>query len=261
MIKCKMCGTKFTNSDGICPICGEKYEVKASPSTAASNVTASENSEEERLKLVERCSKGIVLIMTYINGKYTGKGTGWITKDGFIVTNAHVVSDDKLSLRNVTNVKCEYSNKLNLGSDSIVDLKLIAFDPNEDVAVLIPASQRHPQGVEMFDIQKELPRIGERVFTIGNPLRYKFTYMNGEVANPNYTANHKKYPVIQVATNINPGNSGGPLFNDKGEVIGMTTFLELLPKIEDGKLKTERIIGYGFCVSSMAILEVMKTIK
>ena len=261
MIKCKMCGTKFTNDSGTCPICGETYEIKKEPSTSTITSSPNDTNEEARLEMVERCSKGIVLIMTYINGKYVGKGTGWISKEGFIITNAHVVSDDKLSLSNVTGIKCEYSNALKLGSNSIVDLKLIAFEPKEDIAILVPANNKYPSGVESFSIQGQLPRIGEKVFTIGNPLRYKFTYMNGEVANPNYTTNHKKYPVIQVATTINPGNSGGPLFNDKGEVIGMTTFLELTPKVEDGKLKTERILGYGFCVSSMAILDVIKAIR
>ena len=79
-----------------------------------------------------------------------------------------------------------------------------------------------------------MPKIASEVFTIGNPEGLEKSYSKGEVS-----AYRMNYNFIQMTTPINHGSSGGPLFNNKGEVVGITsgTFKELSYVYDlDGKI-------------------------
>ena len=136
-------------------------------------------------------------------------GSGFITSsDGYILTNAHVVN-------NTTNIKVTLNDKREFQA------KLIGLDVSSDIALLkIEADNLNP--VEIGS-STEL-KVGEWVTAIGAPFGFDNTLTAGIVSakgrslpNDNYT------PFIQTDVAINPGNSGGPLFNLKGQVVGINS--------------------------------------
>ncbi|HBP00382.1 MAG: Protease Do [Candidatus Uhrbacteria bacterium GW2011_GWC2_41_11] len=147
-----------------------------------------------------------------------GGGTGFfITTDGLLVTNRHVVEDEKAQYTVMTNDGKEYVAE-------IVDL-----DPFYDIAVLKVLNQTFPTVV--FGHADSI-RIGQTVIAIGNTLsEYRNTVTKGVVSGINRRVSAYDFTrggeiiegAIQTDAAINPGNSGGPLINLKGEVIGMNT--------------------------------------
>jgi serine protease Do len=137
-------------------------------------------------------------------------GSGFIiNKEGYIVTNNHVVenaSDIKVSLTD----KDEYEAKV-IGRDPKTDVALIKIEAKKD----LPASA-------LGDSTKV--RVGEWVMAIGNPFGLGHTVTTGIVSAKGRTIGAGSYDdFIQTDASINPGNSGGPLFNMNGEVIGINT--------------------------------------
>lgn len=139
-----------------------------------------------------------------------GQGSGFIiTKDGYILTNTHVVDDaDKIRVR------------LNNGKEYTA--KRIGSDPRTEVAV-IKIDARDLPTVEMGDVSKL--ETGEWVVAIGNPFGLAETLTVGVVSakgrNNIGIADYEDF--IQTDAAINPGNSGGPLLNIDGEVVGINT--------------------------------------
>jgi serine protease Do len=137
-----------------------------------------------------------------------GFGTGFfISADGYLLTNAHVVAN-ALSLRVRLVDRREYP------------ARLIGMDPVTDVAVLkIEAADLPTVRVARL----ESVRVGEPVGAIGSPFNYEHTITAGIVSAKNRNVDELFVPFIQTDTAINPGNSGGPLFNARGEVIGINS--------------------------------------
>ena len=138
-------------------------------------------------------------------------GTGFfITEDGYILTNHHVISDAS-------------SVKVTLYNGESYDAKVIGSDEDYDIAVLkIDVTGATP--VVLGDSSKVA--IGESVAAVGNPLgELTFSMSEGIVSCVNRAINVDGTPfnMIQVDCSINPGNSGGPLFNSYGEVIGIVS--------------------------------------
>ena len=138
-------------------------------------------------------------------------GTGFfITEDGYILTNHHVISDAS-------------SVKVTLYNGETYDAKVIGSDEDYDIAVLkIDVTGATP--VVLGDSSKLA--IGESVAAVGNPLgELTFSMSEGIVSCVNRAINVDGTPfnMIQVDCSINPGNSGGPLFNSYGEVVGIVS--------------------------------------
>jgi S1-C subfamily serine protease len=136
-----------------------------------------------------------------------GSGTGFIVDPaGLVMTNHHVVGPSELI-------------SIQLDSKTKVAARLLAFDPERDVAVLYANLSVSPDALTA-PIAKDNPIAveGERVFSIGSPLGLKKIITSGIVSKVEERA-------IISDVNINHGNSGGPLFNSLGQVIGITTFL------------------------------------
>ena len=138
-------------------------------------------------------------------------GSGFIiTKDGYIVTNYHVVEGAS-------------SVKITLHSGEMYDAKIIGGDEDYDIAVVkIEASDLMP--VVLGDSSKLM--IGETIAAIGNPLgELTFSMSQGIVSCVDRAINVDGTPfnMIQVDCSINPGNSGGPLVNTYGEVVGIVS--------------------------------------
>jgi len=160
-----------------------------------------------------------------------GLGSGIIiSKDGYILTNAHVIKDvDDLTVKLVDDE--EYKAEV-IGSDQTTDIALIKIKGNDlPIAVLGNSDQ----------IQ-----IGEWVLAIGSPLELNFTVTAGIVSalgrDINIIQDRQGLSIenfIQTDAAINPGNSGGALINIWGEVIGVNSAIAT---------PTGSYIGYGFAI-------------
>ncbi|WP_434985941.1 DegQ family serine endoprotease [Vreelandella zhaodongensis] len=136
-------------------------------------------------------------------------GSGFvISADGYVLTNAHVVEDaDEILVR--LNDRRELTAEL-IGSDSQTDVALLKVDANNLPVLNLGDSD---------DL-----RVGEWVAAIGSPFGFDYSVTAGIVSAINRTLPRDVYvPFIQTDVAINPGNSGGPLFNLKGEVVGINS--------------------------------------
>ena len=136
-------------------------------------------------------------------------GSGFIiSKDGYILTNNHVVADaDEIIVR--------------LSDRSELEAKLVGTDPRSDVALLKVDAQDLPT-VKIGDSDKL--KVGEWVLAIGSPFGFDHSVTSGIVSAKGRTLPNESYvPFIQTDVAINPGNSGGPLFNLDGEVVGINS--------------------------------------
>ena len=144
-------------------------------------------------------------------------GSGFVvTKDGYILTNAHVV--DKTKKITIT-----------LSNGRVYKTKLVAVDELSDLAVIkadIGSEELKP--APLGDSSKL--QSGEWVIAVGCPVGLDFTVTLGIVSNPKRSANEVGAPnmkgiFIQTDAALNQGNSGGPLVNENGEVIGINTMV------------------------------------
>jgi serine protease Do len=136
-------------------------------------------------------------------------GSGFIiSQDGYILTNAHVVdSADEIAVK-LTD-KREFKAKV-IGTDKRTDVALIKIEASG-----LPA-------VKMGDPGKL--RVGEWVVAIGSPFGFESSVTAGIVSAKGRALPQENFvPFIQTDVAINPGNSGGPLFNMKGEVVGINS--------------------------------------
>ena len=136
-------------------------------------------------------------------------GSGFIiSQDGYILTNAHVVeSAEEITVK--LNDKREFKAKV-IGADRRTDVALIKIE-----ATGLPAVR--------FGDPSRL-RVGEWVLAIGSPFGFENTVTAGIVSAKGRSLPQENYvPFIQTDVAVNPGNSGGPLFNLRGEVVGINS--------------------------------------
>ncbi|MBO4459531.1 MAG: trypsin-like peptidase domain-containing protein [Clostridiales bacterium] len=184
-------------------------------------------------------------ICSVMNGKETATsaGSGFIiTKDGYIVTNAHVVEDVKEG--NTIKVKVP-------GVEEKFDAGIIGKDQQTDVAVIKIESDKDLPVVTLGD--SDLLESGELVVVIGNALGTLdgtvtagvVSALDRQIHNDGYTI-----PVIQTDAAINSGNSGGPMINSYGQVIGIT----------NAKMVTATSEGLGFAIPINKVKTVIESI-
>jgi serine protease Do len=146
-------------------------------------------------------------------------GSGFIlTADGYIMTNGHVVSlmdpeNPKDTARRITVI---------MSDDKKYQAKVIGFSLDPDVAVIKINPDKPLTPVKIGDADKVIT--GQTCYAFGAPLGQKRTLTGGIISNTARTSLGTFTKVFQMDAIINPGNSGGPLFNDKGEVIGINTY-------------------------------------
>ncbi|MDY0300139.1 MAG: trypsin-like peptidase domain-containing protein [Trichlorobacter sp.] len=137
-------------------------------------------------------------------------GSGFIiSKDGYIVTNNHVVQDAE-------------SIRVKLSNDKIYDASIIGTDPKTDIAVIKIDAEELPTAV-LAD--SEHLEVGQWAIAIGNPFGLERSMTVGIVSATGRSniGIESIEDFIQTDASINPGNSGGPLLNIHGEVIGINT--------------------------------------
>jgi serine protease Do len=139
-------------------------------------------------------------------------GTGFIiTTDGYVVTNKHVVHNG-------------ISFTVTLSDGSVLPANLIAEAECCDVAVIKIRGDRPFPAVKLGD--SDTLRRGDFVIAIGNPLGFQSTVSTGIISALNRDFHFTEFDdYIQTDAAINEGNSGGPMFNAKGEVVGINSAL------------------------------------
>ena len=167
--------------------------------------------------------------------KAASLGSGFIIKkNGIVITNNHVIANaDDILIK--VNSK-EYKAKV-IGSDPYMDIAVLKMETKDE---FIP--------VKFGDSNRA--RVGDWVVAIGNPFGLGGTVTSGIVSARNRDIGMTRYDdFIQTDASINQGNSGGPLFNLKGEVVGINTAI-----IAPGKSGS---IGIGFAIPSNAASKVI----
>ena len=168
--------------------------------------------------------------------KATALGSGFIIdKKGIVVTNNHVIQGAEDIVVSVNGSK-EYK------------AKIIGKDPYMDLAVLQIESEEKFQPVTFGDSDKA--RVGDWAIAIGNPFGFGGTVTAGIISSRNRDIGLTRYDdFIQTDASINQGNSGGPLFNLKGQVIGINTAI-----VAPGQSGS---IGIGFAIPSNSASKVI----
>jgi serine protease Do len=137
-----------------------------------------------------------------------GEGSGFvISPDGYILTNAHVVYDAREVTVRMTDRR-EYGAKV-IGIDRHTDIAVLKIDARDLPYVRVG----DPQGL----------KAGEWVIAIGSPFGFENSVTAGIVSATARSLSDAYTPFIQTDVAVNPGNSGGPLFNLKGEVVGINS--------------------------------------
>jgi serine protease Do len=170
------------------------------------------------------------------NLKQKSLGSGFIIdKEGYLLTNNHVVRDAEDILVTLADEN-EYNAKI-IGKDEDMDVALLKIDAKEDLPVV------------KFGNSDAL-QIGEWVVAIGNPFGLEHTVTAGIVSAKWRTIGQGPYnSFIQTDASINPGNSGGPLFNIKGEVVGINSAI-----VAEGQ-------GIGFAIPINMVKDVLEDLK
>ncbi|HEY0488000.1 MAG TPA: DegQ family serine endoprotease [Telluria sp.] len=137
-----------------------------------------------------------------------GAGSGFIiSPDGVILTNAHVVRD-------ASEVTVKLQDRREYRA------KVLGSDPKTDVAVLKIEAKNLP--VVPIGKSSDL-KVGEWVLAIGSPFGLESSVTAGVVSAKGRSIDEGNVPFIQTDVAVNPGNSGGPLFNTRGEVVGINS--------------------------------------
>ena len=161
--------------------------------------------------LVDELGEAVVLIRTPI-----GLGSGFlIHPDGYIVTNDHVVAGERQI--SVTQFKGTGARMTKQNYDNV---KIVASGGNLDLA-LLKIEGENPGFSFPYVTLGASPNLkqGERVFAIGSPLGLERSVSEGIVSLRNRIISDRLH--VQTTAEISPGNSGGPLFNYRGEVVGV----------------------------------------
>ena len=171
---------------------------------------AAAQDKENLPTLVKRVKPSVVAIATYdASGEPLMTGSGFFLRPGQVVTNMHVVRGA---------VRAEIKTLDGKGKVFPVNGTL-ATDEEGDLALL--SVEMPLERSRTTELASELPDEGEPIFVIGNPLKLEGSVSDGIVSAVREVPN--SYRIIQITAPISHGNSGSPVFNLKGEVVGVVT--------------------------------------
>ena len=165
-----------------------------------------------------------------------GEGSGFlISEDGYILTNNHVVANaDEVTVI--------------LADEREFTAAVVGTDPRTDVALVKIEDEDGFPTVELGSSSGA--RVGDRVVAIGNPFGLEHTVTTGIISAKGRVIGAGPYDdFLQTDASINPGNSGGPLFNLKGEVVGINTAIN------------PRAQGIGFSVPIDMVKDILDELK
>lgn len=182
--------------------------------------------------------RGVVAVST---GSSFGTGF-FISSDGYIVTNYHVV-EDASSIKIATYVEKQYTAKL-VGYDNANDLALLKIDAKD---------------MPYLEIGSSNVNVGDQVVTIGNPLGELTNSLTiGYISAKNrvVVSEGNKINMLQIDATINSGNSGGPLLNMQGQVIGITS-----AKYSGTTSSGTMVEGIGFAIPMDDVTGILADLK
>jgi len=162
-------------------------------------------------ELVNQLGEAVVQVRTP-----GGLGSGFfINEDGFLMTNFHVTEGE-------TQISVEVYQQKNgqLERKNYKQVRIVALNKFADLALLKVDDKDSPKFSYVLLGDADALAVGERVFAIGSPLGLERTVTEGIVSTKTRQIQGELY--LQTTAQINPGNSGGPLFNMRGEVVGVT---------------------------------------
>ena len=194
---------------------------------------------DDKNKLVtasEKSIESVVTISSSNNLSYSRQendiGSGVvISKDGYIVTNLHILSGQNINV-SLNNGK-KYSASI-IGIDKNTDIAVLKINPEEDLNPINIADS-------------ENLKIGDRVLAIGNPYGIGISVSNGIISATGRDYGNPYLQLIQTDAAINPGNSGGALINENGNLVGINS------KIFS---KTGAYQGIGFAIPSNLVVQI-----
>jgi len=190
---------------------------------------SNDRSDQPIREWVDQLGEAVALVQTPV-----GLGSGFVIhEDGYVVTNDHVIAGEHR-----ISVTIFRKNEYDLSKVTYDNVRIVATSSELDLALLKIESAED----EVFDTVAlaagdGLVRDGQTVFAIGSPLGLDRTISEGIISIANRLIGGRLY--LQTTTQINPGNSGGPLFNLRGEVIGVNNM----------KIAAIGAEGLGFSIS------------
>ncbi len=217
-----------------------------SSSVTGSTVTVSDGNSASQV-YADNVDSVVLISSTVVTTQYgqtvtgTSTGSGFIlTEDGYVVTNYHVVEDGT-------------SIAVTLYNGSTYSAELVGYDEIDDVAVL----KIEAEGLSAVTIgSSDDLAVGDQVVAIGNPLgELTSTLTGGYISGKerSVSTDGSVINMLQTDCAINSGNSGGPLFNMKGEVVGITT-----AKYSGETSSGASIEGIGFAIPIDDVMDVIE---
>ena len=161
-------------------------------------------------KIYEKNNQAVVVIIIYDkDDEPIGQGSGFIVRsDGAIVTNLHVVSN-------------AVSIKVKMAKDKYLKVEGILYSDEANDLVILKTEGNDLPVLTLGNLDQIKP--GEKIYVIGSPAGLENTITDGIISGLREVTQDQK--VIQISAPISSGSSGGPVFNEKGEVIGVATFI------------------------------------
>lgn len=157
-------------------------------------------------QIYQIAAQAVVVVMAFdAQKKAVGQGSGVVIAPDTVATNCHVIEDAQ--------------KPVVMFQGNAYESQLIAGNASLDYCVLRTSGL--PAQVARIDRYDSITP-GQRVYSIGSPRGFELTIAEGLVSG---LRNHNGVPMIQTSAAISPGSSGGGLFNERGHVIGITTFL------------------------------------
>jgi serine protease Do len=202
----------------------------AAPASRLFRTSAGPVRERAVRELVAEVGEAVVQVRTS-----SGLGSGFfINPEGYLITNFHVIEGE-------TQISVEvYHQKAGqLERRTYKQVRIIAMNKFRDLALLRVEDPGAPPFVAVPLGDSDALAVGERVFAVGSPLGLERTVTEGIISTKTREMQGDLY--LQTTAQINPGNSGGPLFNLRGEVVGVTNM-----KISFGE-------GLGFAIPVRAV--------
>jgi serine protease Do len=167
--------------------------------------------ERDVRELVDQLGEAVVQVKTP-----GGLGSGFIlNEDGYLMTNFHVTEGETQ-----ISVEVYHKNGAQLDRKTYKKVRVIALNKFGDLALLKIDDADAPKFSKVLLGDADKMQVGDHVFAIGSPLGLERTVTEGILSTKTRELQGDLY--LQTTAQINPGNSGGPLFNLRGEVIGIT---------------------------------------
>ena len=191
--------------------------------------------EKSVREMVSQLGEAVVQVRTP-----SGLGSGFIlNEEGYLITNFHVIEGETQLSVEVYRQRGDQIDR-----QAYKQIKIIAMNKFQDLALLRIEDKEAGKFANVQLGDSDDLSVGERVFAIGSPLGLERTVTEGIVSTKTRQLQGELY--LQTTAQINPGNSGGPLFNMRGEVVGVTNM-----KIAFGE-------GIGFAIPVEAVKYFLK---